>query len=511
MANKLQRCIRRVSVQVNVGKWNDINTTIKAFNKEKQHWLNALQQANNLSYINKFRDFRDMQLANNYVSQYGLQARSWKMALNDAHEMMNKYWLSIIDKVKAGLCKNTDLTGSQKHYANYILVTNFGLYNRLSQVLNKQVVDFNSKNAVQQQISIHAKKVVIKYLLRKIKQIRRFYPKVKLSRSMSMDANMYDVIEVDGKQFLSIMSLNKGKRIRVPLLGNTKGTLGKFNKMYFGNIRIVLLDNRTLEMHYGVDVECRSVEGKCVVGVDLGYSEVFVDNNNNSYGEKFGELLQNKSDKLKLKNQKRNKLYALEKKYIEQGKFKKARNLRKFNLGRIKYNNTINRQNATSECLVNQAVNKLSKTYSNITLVTEKLDKSIAKKIGKDWNRRLSSWIKGYITERIKFKAVVEGFNHKTVNAAYTSQICPVCGYVDRRNRKQDKFECLHCKHVGYSDHVAAMNIANRYFDLEITIYTSYQKVKQILLARFNRGLETEQSGTVTHRTRELLKTMVNP
>jgi len=106
---------------------------------------------------------------------------------------------------------------------------------------------------------------------------------------------------------------------------------------------------------------------------------------------------------------------------------------------------------------------------------------------------------------------LAKGFSHKQVNASYTSQVCPECDYVDRRNRKQDKFECLNCKHEGHSDHVAAINIANRYFDLQITIHTPYQQVKQILLAKFHRRLESAKAGTVTDRTREPWEPLVNP
>lgn len=334
---------------------------------------------------------------------------------------------------------------------------------------------------------------------------------------MSLDANMYDVLEKDGKQYLSIMSLSRGKRIKVPLLGNTQGTKDiKSGKIYFGNIRIVKYKN-TLEMHYGSETTAQNVTAidkptiNDIIGIDLGYTEVFVDNNGTHYGTKFGEHLKDKSDQLKKKNQIRNKLFQLKEKYIRQNKLTKANNIKKFNLGKIKYNKLIDKQNATSERIINQAINELTKQNPHKILITEKLDKPISKNLDKNWNRRLSSWIKGSIRERIEFKALAKGFSHKQVNASYTSQTCPACGCVDRRNRRQDKFECLNCKHEGHSDNVAAINIANRYLDPQITIHTPYQQVKQILLARFHRRLESVKTGTVTDRTRESLATMVNP
>ncbi|MCB9228964.1 MAG: IS200/IS605 family element transposase accessory protein TnpB, partial [Deltaproteobacteria bacterium] len=46
------------------------------------------------------------------------------------------------------------------------------------------------------------------------------------------------------------------------------------------------------------------------------------------------------------------------------------------------------------------------------------------------------------------------------VNPRYTSQMCNVCGYVDKDNRKsQAQFVCKSCKHEDNADNNAALNI----------------------------------------------------
>ena len=50
-------------------------------------------------------------------------------------------------------------------------------------------------------------------------------------------------------------------------------------------------------------------------------------------------------------------------------------------------------------------------------------------------NRRLSSWIRGRLQDRVAFKALAEGFRHEQVNPAYGSQIVLTCEFVDRGNR----------------------------------------------------------------------------
>ena len=235
--NKIMRCIKRVSRDINIGKLQTLDATILAFNREKQYWLTALQRHENIQYTNRFREFRNKQLVLEYKSIYELQARQWKMALNEACETMHKYWLSTLDKVRQSVNKHEGLTAAQKHYANYLIHNNSGLYQRLSQILNQQTIEVMS--SAFKELPQVERQVVLKYLLRTIKKMRRNYPETKLKRNMSLDANMYDVLEKNGVQYLSIMSLERGKRIKVPLLGNTQGPKdSKSGKMYFGNIRI---------------------------------------------------------------------------------------------------------------------------------------------------------------------------------------------------------------------------------------------------------------------------------
>ena len=84
-----------------------------------------------------------------------------------------------------------------------------------------------------------------------------------------------------------------------------------------------------------------------------------------------------------------------------------------------------------------------------------------------------------------------------TVNAAYTSQRCPEpdCGYVHKDNRNGDLFHCRNpywdCNWQGGADKVAAMNPMARASDREITLYTPYRDVKNLLDMRFQRRLES--------------------
>jgi Zn ribbon nucleic-acid-binding protein len=105
------------------------------------------------------------------------------------------------------------------------------------------------------------------------------------------------------------------------------------------------------------------------------------------------------------------------------------------------------------------------------------------------------------LKERLGFLALVEGFHHKQVNPAYSSQMCPTCLFVHKDNRVGDKFKCLNCGHSDHADRVAAINLLARRNDPEITIYTPKLVVWSILQKRFIASLETPVGGTVSGRT----------
>jgi len=113
--------------------------------------------------------------------------------------------------------------------------------------------------------------------------------------------------------------------------------------------------------------------------------------------------------------------------------------------------------------------------------------------------------------DRIEFKALVKGFHHKQVNPAYGSQNCVHCEFVDHRNRNGDDFKCLFCGHEDHADRIAALNYLRRYSDEEIGLYMPHNQIRTILLTRFHRRLETEQSVTVPGRTLETVFQVHSP
>jgi IS605 OrfB family transposase len=75
----------------------------------------------------------------------------------------------------------------------------------------------------------------------------------------------------------------------------------------------------------------------------------------------------------------------------------------------------------------------------------------------------LGGWGFAQLRSYISYKAEGAGITVYAVDPRYTSQTCPSCGLIDRRNRPdQATFRCIGCGFAGHADHVAATNISRR-------------------------------------------------
>ena len=71
------------------------------------------------------------------------------------------------------------------------------------------------------------------------------------------------------------------------------------------------------------------------------------------------------------------------------------------------------------------------------------------------------SWTFHDLRQKISYKATKEGHVVVFVDPHYTSQRCPKCECVERRNRDKSKhvFKCIRCGYTSNDDRVAAMNL----------------------------------------------------
>ena len=293
-----------------------------------------------------------------------------------------------------------------------------------------------------------------------------------------LEPGSYKCFSYHDKNYVEVISLTRGKRIAIPITTNYPIT---------GQIRLILREGQ-VEIHYTIDNTDERGCGKNKIGIDKGYTEAFVDSEGEFYGEGLGQILSNESDYLKAKYQKRHKIKAVLEK-LHSKKPKKAKRIRKNNLGRNKLNKRQKRHQASVRTIIFTAVNEVVDKAA--TIVCEDLSKTFkTKNLGKNTNRRLSSWVKGLMASAIDIVASRRGSRVVLVNAAYTSQTCSQCRCFGKRTG--DKFHCVEgCGAVMQADLNAAINILARLDDKELHRWLPFAKVKPILLKRCCRPDET--------------------
>ena len=103
-------------------------------------------------------------------------------------------------------------------------------------------------------------------------------------------------------------------------------------------------------------------------------------------------------------------------------------------------------------------------------IVMEDLDNGFGRCYVKDkdnedinYNRKVKFLGLSSLKDEVEHIARKYGIALSTVQASYTSKMCPVCGCIDDENRpNQETFECVECGHTDNADHNASKNIKNR-------------------------------------------------
>lgn len=121
-------------------------------------------------------------------------------------------------------------------------------------------------------------------------------------------------------------------------------------------------------------------------------------------------------------------------------------------------NHTISKQIVTPNTLI--GLEDLKHIRERITRRSSKKSSTKQRKA----NRNQSKWSFAELHGYIDYKSVLFGSLAVKVPAFLTSQCCPLCGHVSKKNRpnKGLTFRCIACNHELHSDLVGARNIALR-------------------------------------------------
>ena len=126
-----------------------------------------------------------------------------------------------------------------------------------------------------------------------------------------------------------------------------------------------------------------------------------------------------------------------------------------------RYDRLVRRMRAFLENEVHRTLRQALQRHKPARVVVESLDFR-SPKLSRRMNRLVQNFGRSTFTHCLESLAEEWGFEVKEVQAAYTSQGCRRCGYVDKRNREGEVFRCLHCRHREQADVQASRHLVQR-------------------------------------------------
>ena len=420
-----------------------------------------------------------------------LQARHWKLALEETSKMALTHWKSVIAEAKKELGDTLKRFHDQdRHYAYWLLC---GINRQFFELLDGKVpvpnsdvsFDRNYCLSYDRPLSSKTLRSIAGIVRRTVNRVRRdivCYPRTKAFHNrIDFDSSCYKVRSTEAGQFLELMSLQPGKRICLRLKGESKVR---------GTLQLIRDTAGTYSLRVYVPQQCEEKRKTgTVVGIDLGYTELMATSKQELLGTDLGKYFSEIADKRGKNSEGRNRMHALFRSLLKKtGKdnLAKAERIRRHNLGRKKQRARYIRDIGVIKTVVNRELNFLftRKTNPVKAIVVEDLSARMKAHFGKKWNRRLSGWMRGYLQERIRYKAKKHGIEVNEVNPAHSSRECPRCHCTDKKNRQGDVFKCSYCGYHEHADLVAALNILGRLGDKEIRKGMSPSRVKAVLDGR---------------------------
>ncbi len=242
---------------------------------------------------------------------------------------------------------------------------------------------------------------------------------------------------------------------------NTSTTLHKRNGVWW------------LTLSFDEDVPLQTEVSAPLVGVDVGIAHFITTSTNKEYGSFHGKMArQHKRDREK--RRRKAKLRAcLEKKGVSKDKLPSTSS------------ETSQRLSRHVKQEINRAVNELIKDHADARLIYEDLNVASMRFHARSMNAYLYASQLGHIPEQLAWATAKQGMAAHTVRAAYSSQECSRCHFVDRANRPTQKtFKCVVCGYQDHADHKAAVTLAGRWGDRELAACHTKKEIKVLLMTR---------------------------
>jgi hypothetical protein len=226
-----------------------------------------------------------------------------------------------------------------------------------------------------------------------------------------------------------------------------------------------------LTLSFDEDVPLQTATSAPSVGVDVGIANFITTSTGKQYGTFHGKLARRQKRDREKRRRKAKLRACLKKKGVE------------------KLPST---SSATGQRLsrhvrqkINRAVNLLLEEHPDARIIYEDLSVASMRFKARSMNAYLYASNLAHIPEQLAWATAKRGMAAHTVKAAYSSQECSRCHFVDRTNRpNQQTFCCRVCGYRDHADHNASVNLASRFRDAELSACQKKEQIKALLLRR---------------------------
>ena len=460
MSAELIKTVKQYSLPLSDEETEILEKTGKVFRNCRNYFFSRFYGIRSIAKLENGRKMRDSLMNKNLANISRMPARYWKITLVQVLGNLKTLLENVNLKIRKASFNNSNLSDVDRHYINNILKYE----NCLSNVLNFKKID--------QYIYKKHHNVNFKRLNNLIRRYyRRYRGKIPYSHKTNfllLDADMYRY----EKGMIAISTLKKGRRIPIKL---------KDERIFEGNLTLKW-DTRLI-IYGTAKAKCRIDENpENVVAIDKGKRKLVISTSGNSYGKGYSDMARDLIEKQERKMKERQFYWNLYRKFLKSEKTLKAENVLANNLGKKKFNKFSERIREKSKSYINHELDLFFETEKPTEIIKEDLtwENLNGKSRGKNFNRIINRWEKGYLDSQIEWKGQQRGIRITNVNPAYTSQICHRCNNFG--NRDGETFTCPHCGNKMDADVNAAHNIMKRKEMKEINIYTSASKVKEYYL-----------------------------
>ena len=475
---------RHSAPDVTARKRNELTELANRWHKARAFYVGRLSQVSDLAdVLARPRHLRERQRKEGWAP-VDLTVHYHQTAFLDAATEIRRRWESALGQLRFRAGRRSDISDDEKRWIRAVtrapLLLQACLEGREVEIAERWADDLD-----QVRLGRRLRRILLRMRPTPMPARRRnwFLVDTKLYRPYLRDSDRHF-----RGAWISITGLQRTKPIRIPLMGKTLEHLQpRPGRKERPDLRIEVLDRIVLHTVQRVPVEDRDRTRNG--GIDKGHDTLLTlsfgePTDARSYGAGAGDVASDTSISSEDAIRRRRALAAYERS-IRNSAPAKARRMRRRNLGVVRRSRSSRRVRSTLRDGVNRALNELFRDNPDLARLHVESLHFVGRRRGHAFNRRLRRWLKGFLQRRLAYKAELNGVELNVVNAAFTSQTCPLCWFTSSENRREDRFKCGSCGFTGSSDAVAATNVLRRGSDPAITRFMRTGAVKQILEERW--------------------------